>query len=101
VTDPEREQFVHKIRDLERSRGRWRLTALVLAAALAVPVVLGGLLGMALLPRLEWQRAQANRALLETERARALAAEAEAARLKDKAEAERKEAEKAKVTGKH
>jgi hypothetical protein len=108
MTDPEREHFVRQIRDLERSRGRWRLAALVLAAVLALPVVLGGLLGVALVPRLELQRAQTDRVLLEAERAqdeaeraRALAAEAEAVRLKDQAEAARQEAEKAKDTGKH
>jgi hypothetical protein len=87
---------VRQARDLERSRGRWRLAALVLAAVLALPVVLGGLLGVALMPRLEWQRARAERDLFEAERARAeaeraraLAAEAEAVRLKNQAEAVR------------
>jgi hypothetical protein len=99
---------VRQARALERSRGRWRLTALVLAAVLALPVVLGGLLGVALVPRLEWQRARADRARLEAERdraeaerARALAAEAEAARQRAQAEAARQQAEKAKGTGKH
>ena len=84
MTDPEREHFVRQARDLERSRGRWRLAALVLAAVLALPVVLGGLFGVAFLPRL-----QADRAVLEAERKRALAAEAEAVRLKNQAEAVR------------
>jgi hypothetical protein len=107
MTDPEREHFIHEIRDLERSRGRWRLAALVLAAVLALPVLLGGLLGVAFLPLRERERA-AERAVLEAEwdraeaeRARALAAEAEAVRLKDQAEAARQEAEKAKGTAKH
>jgi hypothetical protein len=106
--DPERDHFVRQIRDLGRSRSRWRLAALVLAAVLALPVVLGGLLGVALVPRLELQRARAERDVLEAERARAeaervraLAAEAEAARLRDQAEAARQEAEKAKGTGRH
>jgi hypothetical protein len=108
MTDPEREHFIHEIRDLQRSRGRWRLAALVLAAVLALPVLLGGLLGVALMPRLELQRARAERDLLEAERARAdaeraraLAAEAEAARQRNQAEAARQEAGKAKGTGKH
>jgi hypothetical protein len=77
------------------------LTALALAAVLALPAVLGGLLGVASLPGLEWQRAQAERDALEAERARALAAEAEAARLRNQAEAARQEVGKAKGTGKH
>ena len=83
MTDPEREHFIHEIRDLERSRGRWRLAALVLAAVLALPVVLGGLFGVAFLPRLQADRAvlEAERARAEAVRARALAAEAEAVRL--------------------
>jgi hypothetical protein len=103
MTDPEREHFIHEIRDLKRSRGRWRLAALVLAAVFALPVLLGGLLGVALVPRLQWQRA-----VLEEERARAQEAEIrarvealEAARLRDQAEAARQEEEKAKGTGKH
>jgi hypothetical protein len=96
MTDPEREHFVRQLRDLERSRGRWRLAALVLAAVLALPVLLGRLLGVALVPRVQLQRARA-----EAERARALAGEAEAVRLKGQAEAARQEAGKAKGTGKH
>jgi hypothetical protein len=107
MTDPEREHFRSQLRDLERSRGRWRLAALVLACVLALPVLLGGLLGVALVPL--WQRAQVDRAVLEAEReratleaerARALAAEAEAARLRDQAEAARQKAGKATDTGK-
>jgi hypothetical protein len=96
MTDPEREHFVRQLRDLQRSRGRWRLTAPALAAVLALPVLLGGLLGVAFLPPL-----QADRAVLEAERKRALAAEAEAARLKNQAEAARQEAGKATGTGMH
>jgi hypothetical protein len=103
MTDPEREHFVRQLRDLERSRGRWRLTALALAAVLTLPVVLGGLLGVAVLPRLQADRAvlEAERDRAEAERVRALAGEAEAARLRAQAEAARKEAEKARGTGKH
>jgi hypothetical protein len=94
---------VRQARDLERSRGRWRLAALVLAAVLALPVVLGGLFGVAFLPRLQADRAvlEAERARAEVERTRALAAEAEAAQLRDQAEAAGQEAEKARGTGKH
>jgi hypothetical protein len=107
MTDHEREHFVSQIRDLERSRGRWRLAALALAAVLALPVVLGGLFGVAFLPLRERERAaeramlEAERARAEAERARALAAEAEAVRQRNQAEAARQEAGKAKGTGKH
>jgi hypothetical protein len=104
MTDPEREHFIHEIRDLQRSRGRWRLAALALAAVLALPVVLGGLFGVAFLPLRERERA-AERAILEAERDRAEAerarAEAEAVRLKNQAEAARQEAGKATGMGKH
>jgi hypothetical protein len=106
MTDPEREHFVRQFRDLERSRGRWRLAALILATVLALPVILGGLLGVAFLPLRERERRE--RILLEVEQERALEAEmrakaaaVEAARLRDQAEAARQEAEKAKGTGKH
>jgi hypothetical protein len=100
MTDPEREHFIHEIRDLERARGRWRLAALVLSATslllctvLCLPIALGGLLGVAYVPR--WER---DRAVLEEERARALEAEM---RAREAAEEARQEAEKAKGTGKH
>jgi hypothetical protein len=105
MTDPEREHFIHEIRDLKRSRSRWRLAALVLAAVLALPAVLGGLLGVAFLPLREQER---ERIPLEVEQARALEAEmrakaagAEAARQRDQAEAARQEAAKATGAGKH
>jgi hypothetical protein len=111
MTDPEREHFIHEIRHLERSRGRWRLAALVLSATslllcavLCLPVALGGLLGVAFVPqraRAERDALEAERARADAERARALAAEAEAVRQRDQAEAVRQEAEKAKGTGKH
>jgi hypothetical protein len=100
MTDPEREHFVCQIHDLEPRLRRWQLACLVLLTLLLLPVVLGGLLGVAWVPRLERERAR-----LEVERAwtgearevvsqrdRALAAELqamfaeEAARLKDEAE---------------
>ena len=63
LTDPEREHFVRQIRDLQRRLRRWRLTYLALLGLLLLPVVLGGLLGVAWVPRLENQRcpARANR----------------------------------------
>jgi hypothetical protein len=64
MTDPEREHFLGRIRELEHSRGRWRLTALVLGALLLLPVICGGLVGVVWAPRLERQRAE------EAERAR-------------------------------
>jgi hypothetical protein len=59
VTDPEREHFVQEIRDLQRRLHRWRLACLALLGLLLLPVVLGGLLGVAWVPRLELQRVRA------------------------------------------
>jgi hypothetical protein len=77
MTDPQREHLHDTIARLERSRGRWRLATLILAAVLVMPVVLGGLLGVVWLPhRAELERARAaeaeKRAVLE--RRKALAA---------------------------
>jgi hypothetical protein len=73
MTDPEREYFVQRIRDLEHSRGRWRLACLALLGVLLLPVVLGGLLGIAWVPRLERERArrEAEQALYQVEIERA------------------------------
>jgi hypothetical protein len=90
MTDPEREHFLARIRELERSRGRWRSVALILGAAILLPVVGGGLLGIAWVPRLERQRA-----VLEAEMDRALAAEREAAEARLQAERARADAEAA------
>jgi hypothetical protein len=102
MTDPEREHLLQQVRDLQRRLNRWRLTALVLGAVLLLPVVLGGLLGVAFVPR--WERRE--RALM-MERDRALEAEmrareaaAEAARLRDEAERARTEAEQRARPGK-
>jgi hypothetical protein len=67
VTDPERDHFVRRLRDLERSRGRWRLAALALACLLALPVVCGGIAGLWWVPRLrlERERMEVDRAMLE------------------------------------
>jgi hypothetical protein len=48
MTDPEREYFAQEMRNLERSRDRWRLAALAMGAVVALLMVLGGLttLGM-------------------------------------------------------
>jgi hypothetical protein len=66
MTDPEREHFLRQLRDLERRLRRWRLACLALLGLLLLPVVLGGLLGVWWVPRLERQRA----ARLEAERER-------------------------------
>ena|SRR5690349_14302777 len=73
MTDPEREYFVQRIRELERSRGRWRLGCLALLGVLLLPVVLGGLLGIAWVPRLKQERArrEVERALYQAEMERA------------------------------
>jgi hypothetical protein len=57
MTDPERDHFVRQIRDLERRLRRWRPACLALLGLLLLPVVLGGLLGVAWVPRLERERA--------------------------------------------
>jgi hypothetical protein len=66
MTDPERDHFVRQLRDLERRLRRWRLACLVLLTLLLLPVVLGGLLGVTWVPRLERERA----ARLDAERER-------------------------------
>jgi hypothetical protein len=103
MTDPEREHLLQENRDLERSRDRWRLTALVLAGILILPVVLGGLLGLAWLPRMEIERARAaemERVARDAElRARQQAEEA--ARQRDAAEKARRAAEKRLKEEKH
>ena len=66
MTDPEREHFVRQLHDLERRLRRWRLACLLLLGLLLLPVVLGGLLGVWWVPRLERQQA----ARLEAERER-------------------------------
>ena len=69
MTDPEREHFVRQIHDLERRLRRWRLACLALLGLLLLPVVLGGLLGVAWLPRLERQRARAAEAEMQVREA--------------------------------
>jgi hypothetical protein len=81
MTDPEREHFVRQIHDLERRLRRWRLTSLVLFGLLLLPVVLGGLLGVWWVPRLERERD-----MLQVERQRAMQAEMEARSQRDRAE---------------
>jgi hypothetical protein len=66
MTDPERDHLLGRIAALERRLRRWRLACLVLLGLLLLPVVLGGLLGVWWVPRLERQRA----ARLEAERGR-------------------------------
>jgi hypothetical protein len=77
MTDPERDYFVREIRDLQRRLYRWRLACLVLLGLLLLPVVLGGLLGVWWVPRLERERA----ARLETERDRDLLQQLERVRV--------------------
>jgi hypothetical protein len=86
MTDPEREHFVRQIHDLERRLRRWRLACLALLGLLLLPVVLGGLLGVWWMPRLERERA----ARLEMDRATDLL---EAARLRQEVERQRAVAE--------
>jgi hypothetical protein len=86
MTDPEREHLVRQIRDLEGRLRRWRLTSLVLLGLLLLPVVLGGLLGVWWVPRLERERVER----LEMERATDLL---ESVRLRQEVELQRALAE--------
>ena len=88
MTDPERDHLLGRIAALERRSRRWRLACLALLGLLLLPVVLGGLLGVAWVPPLEWQRA-----LLEAEKERALQAEMEARSQRDRAEQALREAQ--------
>jgi hypothetical protein len=58
MTDPERDHFVQEMRGLHRRLRVWRLACLVLLWLLMLPVVLGGLLGVWWVPRLERERAE-------------------------------------------
>jgi hypothetical protein len=80
MTDPEREHFVRQMRDLQRRLRRWRLACVELLGLLLLPVVLGGLLGVWWVPRLESERAhiQAEQVLYQAEVKRARAAESQA-----------------------
>jgi hypothetical protein len=69
MTDPEREHFVRQIRDLEGPLRRWRVACLALLGLLLLPVVLGGLLGVWWVPRLERQRARAAEAEMQVREA--------------------------------
>jgi hypothetical protein len=100
MTDPERDHLLGRIADLERRLRRWRLTSLVLVGLLLLPVVLGGLLGVAWVPRLERQRARAAEAEIRAREAmeaeqRAVDAEQQAkmAELEALRQAERQRAE--------
>jgi hypothetical protein len=97
MTDPEREHFVRQLRDLEGRLRRWRLACLVLLGPLLLPVVLGGLLGVWWVPRLERERdrRQAEQALYQAEMERARAAEMQAKAVAEEAllQAERQRAE--------
>ncbi len=80
MTDPERDHLLGRIAALERRLRRWRLACLALLGVLLLPVVLGGLLGVAWVPRFERERD-----MLEAEKARALQAEMEAVSQRDRA----------------
>jgi triphosphoribosyl-dephospho-CoA synthetase len=98
MTDPEREHFVRRIHDLERRLRRWRLACLALLGLLLLPVVLGGLLGVAWVPQLERQRArlQAEQTFYQAQIGRAAAemqAKAVAEEALQRAEGQRAEEE--------
>jgi hypothetical protein len=70
MTDPEREHLLQQIGILERSRGRWRLAALVCLAVFALPLVFCGTLGLFLGRQVEMERMHATQAMEEARRAR-------------------------------
>jgi hypothetical protein len=102
MTDPERDYLLRRIGELEGRLRRWRLACLVLLGLLLLPVVLGGLLGVAWVPRLEVERARARAVEMEAREAEMRALEAaERARAEAlKAEELRREAEAGKQPGK-
>jgi hypothetical protein len=67
MTDPERDHFVRQLCDLERRLRRWQVACLALLGLLLLPVVLGGLLGVWWVPRLERERTYRH-AIQEAER---------------------------------
>jgi hypothetical protein len=97
MTDPEREHLRRYIAQLERSRTLWRLTSLVLALILALPIVVIGLLGVTWLPRSQLERARAVEAEMEAREAeqRARAALEQAEYNRRLAEEQQRRAEKA------
>jgi hypothetical protein len=102
MTDPERDHLTQRIRDLERRLRRWQATALLLLGLLALPVVLGGLLGVAWAPRLQQERARAAEMERVARQAvdEAIDAKAEADLQRDVAERAMREAQKRLATGK-
>jgi hypothetical protein len=65
LTDPEREHLLNQIQKLERSRGRWRLAALVFLAVFALPLVFSGGFLFFLARQIEVERVRAAQALEE------------------------------------
>ena len=68
MTDPERDYLLQRTAGLERSRRRWRAAFLSLLALVVLPVVLGGLLGIAWAPRLERARRERLEERVQEER---------------------------------
>src|SRR5262249_27912061 len=72
MDEQERDYLRQQIQELERSKGRWKLATITLAAALAIFLILGGLssflFGMG--------RLRQERLMLEMERGRAAEADA-------------------------
>ena len=56
MTDPERNHLLDCISILKRRLRRWRVACLALLVLLLLPVVLGGLLGVWWVPRLEHEK---------------------------------------------
>ena len=65
MTDPERDYLLQRIAGLERSRRRWRVAFLSLLALVVLPVVLGGLLGIAWAQRLEEEQFEVFRQITQ------------------------------------
>jgi hypothetical protein len=70
----ERDYLRQQIQELERSKGRWKLATIILAAALAIFLVVGGL--SSLLFGMRQLRLRQDQLMMEMERDRAAEAEA-------------------------
>jgi hypothetical protein len=76
---------VRHVRDLESRLNRWRLACLALLGVIVLPVILGGLLGITSVARVQAQRARAEEAEMRTRAALQQAEEAQRAEQRAKA----------------
>ena len=74
MDEQERDYLGQQIKELERSKGRWKLATLTLVAALAIFLIVGGL--SSLLFGMRQLRLRQDQLIMEMERDRAAEAEA-------------------------